>query len=238
MSLRSAGAFFARLLPSITSDLRRIAKRSRGETTVEDLQTEAWLVAEELSRNLDPPPDAGDKGFHQQILGRLYNRFVKFADKRLTFAVRIDEQREGDDGAMRQNPAAANLAAQEDYDPAQALETMEREREQAMYVGGRFAEAVAYLRVFVAMKNDQCAVAEHLAITVSCLRSRMKRAEQVVQCQPSLFDGITAIPGDFMPPRHSRRLPSAGIESATCRLPRFLAQLRLFARAYIPIRRI
>lgn len=137
MSLRSAGAFFARLIPAIISDLRRIANRSRGETTVEDLQAEAWLVAEELSRDRDPPPDAGDKGFHQQILGRLYNRFVKFADKHLSFAARIDEQREGDDGGMRENPIAAALAAQEDYDPAQALETLEKEREQAQQVLGR-----------------------------------------------------------------------------------------------------
>uniref|UniRef100_UPI0019623890 hypothetical protein n=1 Tax=Escherichia coli TaxID=562 RepID=UPI0019623890 len=74
MSLRSASTFFSSLIPSIISDLRRIANRTRGDTTVEDLQTEAWLVAEELSRNREPPPDVGDKSFHQQILGRLYNR--------------------------------------------------------------------------------------------------------------------------------------------------------------------
>ncbi|BEU66412.1 hypothetical protein MAFF301069_09670 [Ralstonia pseudosolanacearum] len=66
----------------------------------------------------------------------------------------------------------------------------------------------------------------------------MKRAEQVVRCQPSLCDSITAIPGDFMPSRHDRRLPTAAIESTKGRLSFFLAQLKLFARAYIPIRRI
>ncbi|WP_254170753.1 hypothetical protein [Ralstonia sp. B265] len=114
MSLRSASTFFSSLIPSIISDLRRIANRTRGETTVEDLQTEAWLVAEELSRNREPPPDVGDKSFHQQILGRLYNRFVKFADKRLRGAVRIDEQHSDDDGAIRENSIAATLAAQDD----------------------------------------------------------------------------------------------------------------------------
>jgi len=183
MSLRSAGAFFARLIPSIISDLRRIANRSRGETTVEDLQTEAWLVAEELSRDRDPPPDVGDKGFHQQILGRLYNRFVKFADKQLRFAVRLDEQREDDDGGTRENPIAAALAAPEGYDPAHTLEMREGEREQEQRILGRFDEAIAYVRIFATMRNDRLAIADHLAIATCTLYRRMKRAEQVVQCQ-------------------------------------------------------
>lgn len=238
MSLRSAGAFFARLIPSIISDLRRIANRSRGETTVEDLQAEAWLVAEELSRDRDPPPDVGDKNFHQQILGRLYNRFVKFADKRFRFAVRLDEQHEDDDGGTRENPIAAALAAPEDSDPAYTLETREGERAQEQQILGRFAEAVAYMRIFATMKNDRLAIASHLAIATCTLRSRMKRAEQVVQRQPSLFDGITAIPGDFMPPRRGQRLPTTTTERAKGCRPFFLAQLKLFARAYIPIRRL
>ncbi|MGA3964697.1 hypothetical protein ACI2T2_01740 [Ralstonia nicotianae] len=41
-----------------------------------------------------------------------------------------------------------------------------------------------------------------------------------------------------MPSRHDRRLPTAAIESTKGRLSFFLAQLKLFARAYIPIRRI
>ncbi|GAQ27634.1 hypothetical protein K6V18_16320 [Ralstonia insidiosa] len=236
MSPRSAGTFFARLIPSIIFDLRRIASRSRGETTVEDLQTEAWLVAEELSRDRDPPPDASDKGFQQQILGRLYNRFVKFADQHLRFAARIDEQREDDDGGVRENSIAAALAAPPEYDPSRAIENREDERKQERQILGYFAEAVAYLRIFAAMKNDRCAVADHLAIGAGTLRRRIEHAEWTVKIQPSLFDGITAIPDDFMPPRGNRlTLVTTRNES---RLPRPLSQFRLFVRAYIPIRGI
>ncbi|EPX97780.1 MULTISPECIES: hypothetical protein [Ralstonia] len=236
MSPRSAGTFFARLIPSIISDLRRIASRSRGETTVEDLQTEAWLVAEELSRDRDPPPDASDRGFQQQILGRLYNRFVKFADQHLRFAARIDEQREGDDGGVRENAIAAALAAPPEYDPSRAIENREDERRQERQILGYFAEAVAYLRIFAAMKNDRCAVADHLAIGAGTLRRRIEHAEWTVKIQPSLFDGITAIPDDFMPPRGNRlTLVTTRNES---RLPIPLSQFRLFVRAYIPIRGI
>ncbi|MGM3273733.1 hypothetical protein [Ralstonia sp. 24A2] len=236
MTPRSAGTFFARLIPSIISDLRRIASRSRGETTVEDLQTEAWLVAEELSRDRDPPPDAGDRGFQQQILGRLYNRFVNFADKHLRFATRIDEQREDDDGGTRENSIAAALAAPPEYEPSRAIEKQEDEHRQERQILGHFAEAVAYLRIFASMGNDRCAVADHLAIGAATLRRRIEHAEWTVKTQPSLFDGVTAIPDDFMPPRRNR-LALVTTRTAS-RLPLPLAQFRLFVRAYIPIRRI
>ncbi|WP_020201729.1 hypothetical protein [Cupriavidus sp. WS] len=238
MSLRSAGAFFAKLIPAILSDLRRIASRSRGEATVEDLQAEAWILAEELSQDHDPPPDAGDKSFHQQILGRLYNRFVNFADKRLRFAVRLDEQRENDDGGTRENSVAAALAAPEDSDPSLALATREDERTQERQLMGRFAEAVAYLRVFANMGNDRPAIADHFAIAVCTLRRRLRRAERSVEMQPSLFDGITAIPDDFLPPPRPRKylknLEKVGADeiASTAR-----AQSRLFVRTYVPIRR-
>jgi hypothetical protein len=198
MSPGSAGAFFARLIPAILSDLRRIASRSRGETTVEDLQTEARIVAEELSRGRDPPPEVGDKHFHRQILGRLYNRFVKFADKRLRFAVRLDERQEDEDGGMRENPIASALAAPEAADPLRALEAHEGACTQELQILGRFAEAVAYLRVFANMGNNRSAIADHLAIAVDTLRWRVRRVQLTVQQQPSLFDGITVIPADFM----------------------------------------
>jgi len=235
MSIRSAGAFFARLIPAILSDLRRIASRSRGEATVEDLQAEAWLVAEELSRDRDPPPDVGDKGFHQQILGRLYNRFVNFADKRLRFAVRLDEQREDEDGGMRENPVAAALAAPEGSDPSLARVTREEEHTQKEQLMGRFAEAVAYLRVFSNIGNDRAAVADHFAIAACTLRRRLRRAERTVARQPSLFDGITVIPDDFMPPRLARKhFEGDGVKGGTIGSP----QGRLFVRAYVPLRRL
>jgi len=234
MSLRSAGAFLGRLIPAILADLRRIASRSRGETTVEDLKIEAWIVATELSQDRQPPPDADDPAFHQQILGRLYNRFVNFAEKHLQFAVRLDAPREDADGAAHENPVAVALAAAEASDPALALTMHEEARTQSCQLRERFAEAVAYVRVFANIGNDRQAIARHLAIAVCTLRSRLRRAERTVAHQPSLFDGITAIPEDFVPPRGVRKARrKRGRRHATP--PRH--QGRLF-RAYIPLRRL
>ncbi|WP_420996343.1 hypothetical protein ACKI2N_012820 [Cupriavidus sp. 30B13] len=236
MPRRSAGTFFAKLIPSIFSDLRRIAGRSNGEVTVEDLQSEAWLVADEIGRGSNVPPDPADKRFHQQILARLYNRFVKFADKRLRFAVRLDEQREDEDGDSRVNAVAAALAAPDGYEPTQALEAREEERTQERELRACFAEAVAYVRVFSNMKNDRLAISGHLAIAACTLRRRVVRAERAVRLQPSLFDGIAVIPEDFMPPRSCRKM--FGIGGVGECGPRATGQTRLFARAYVPIRSV
>lgn len=235
MSLRSSAAFFAKLIPSILADLRRIASRSRGETTVEDLQTEAWLVAEELSRDREPQPDAEDKGFHQLILGRLYNRFVKFADKRFRFAVRLDETQEDENGGPRTNAVMATLAASDISQPLQVLEAREEESSRERRLLARFAEAVAYLHLFDALKLDRFSVANHLAISVSTLRRRVNRAERHVIHQPSLFDGVAIVPAGFMPPRavSYRRKRRARIRLFADR-----NQAKLFPRAYVPLRRL
>lgn len=235
MPLRDTGAFFAKLLPAIHSDLRRIAARSCGETTIEDLQAEAWLVAEALSRGRVPPPDMADSAIHQLILGRLYNRFVKFADQRLRFAVRLDVRHEDDDGGTRDNAIAASLSAPDEYDPSVGLSAREERSAKELQLIGRFAEAVAYFRVFANMGNDRRAIAHHLAVGASTLRRRLRLAAQVIEWQPSLFDGVTAIPDDFKPPFCNRRLCAKAARGARKnRYPRL--QARLFRCAYIPIR--
>lgn len=234
MPFRSAGAFFAQLIPSILSDLKRIARRSEGEVTVDDLQSEAWLVADEIGRGSNATPDPTDKVFHQQILGRLYNRFVKFADKRLRFAVRLDEKSRDEDGGEREGAIAAALAAPDTYEPSLAMESSEGEGEREAELRRRFAEAVAYVRLFANLKNDQLAVCEHLSVTAGTLRSRLYRAEEVLKRQPSLFDGIAAIHENFMPPRAvSMYIKARG----KCGM-QFGAQGRLPAGWYVPIRQI
>ena len=235
MSSDLAGAFFAKLIPAILPDLARIAKQSRGEMTVDDLQGEAWILADKLSRDPDPQPDLADRDFQQQILARLFNRFVRYADKRLRFAVRLDEQSEDDDGGTHENWFAATLSAPEANEPHRMLETYEEESQQDKTVLGRFAEAVAYLRVFANMANDLTAIANHLAISNATLRKRLERAEQTMEFQPSLFDGVTQIHEGFLPPA-SRRKPR--IVQAAGSLSTLASQCRLFPRAYVPLRAI
>ncbi|MCT9074243.1 sigma-70 family RNA polymerase sigma factor [Cupriavidus gilardii] len=230
-----AGAFLAKLIPAILPDLARIAKQSRGEMTVDDLQGEAWILAEKLSRNRDPRPDPADRAFQQQILARLFNRFVKFADKRLRFAVRLDEQIEDDNGGTHENWFAATLTAPEANEPYRMLETYEQLNQQDKTVLARFAEAVAYLRVFANMPNDLTSIANHLAISTGTLRKRLKYAERTMALQPSLFDGVTQIEENFMPPAAGRKHRIVPAVDSACSMA---VQCRLFPRAYVPLRLI
>ncbi|MCY1461401.1 hypothetical protein D9M71_790580 [compost metagenome] len=84
------------------------------------------------------------------------------------------------------------------------------------------------------MGNDRPAIADHLAIAACTLRRRLRRAERTVQLQPSLFDGITTIPDNFMPPRLARKFRAGSNEADGA--PTAPRQARLLVRAYVPIR--
>jgi hypothetical protein len=235
--------FFSRLITAIRPDLSRIAYKSEGEVTADDLASEAWLMAAELSPEHEAPPDPGDKAFQQKLLGRLYNRFVKFADKRLKYAVRLDKEETNDSGDTMPNAVAASLAAPEQYEPLFALArdeaAAEADVDEESKLACRFAEAVAYVRLFHAFDQDRGAISDHLLIARCTLRRRVKRAEMTVEIQPSLFDGVASVPPDFVPP------PAlVGASFRTQKTAHWLqrmiarAQAKLFPRAVIPIRPI
>ncbi|WP_206685649.1 hypothetical protein, partial [Escherichia coli] len=66
-------------------------------------------------------------------------------------------------------------------------------------ISGRFSEAIAYLRTFERFDGDAMRVATYLAIGARTLNRRVARASYTEETQPSMFDGIEAIPADFVP---------------------------------------
>ena len=66
---------------SRASDLRRIANQTRGEQTFGDICNEAWLIVTEIHEKRGITPDLYSKIDQDEILGWLYNKVVKFADK-------------------------------------------------------------------------------------------------------------------------------------------------------------
>lgn len=238
MSLRSAGDGFVRLIHALASDLRKIAGGSSGEVSVEELHAETWIAAAELSGG-QCPPDPADDVFCRKILSRLWKKFGRFADRPLKFAYRLDEDRDDDEGA-RENHIAASLQGPASLEPEAALMARQeaRKQDEAVRLGERFAEAVAYVRMCDGFHRDWAAMASHLAIAESTLFARMRRARRTVEVQPSMFDGIEIVPQDYMPPRRHRTRPMP--------LPRSIwkamllafrrRHARLFPRAPIPIR--
>lgn len=241
MSLRSAGDFFARLIHALAADLRKIAGGSSGEVSVEELQAETWIAAAELSDGQDATPEPMDEKFRGKILSRLWKKFGRFTDRPLKFAYRLDDDYEGEDG-VRENSVSASLQAPSSFEPEAALIARQEavESDEEARLAGRFAEAVAYVRVSDSFNRDWSAIASHLAIAESTLLKRIRRAKRIVEVQPSMFDGIESVPRDFMPPRRHRARP---LPQPRSMWKSMLAAFRrrhakLFPRAPIPIREV
>lgn len=195
----SAFAFFLRVTSLIRKQLERIAWSSEGDHSVEDLTSETWMIVDELHADPDAAPDPDDEGLRDMIVARLQRQFGKFVNRKERFAVRIDRDDIDDDGDLLPNSVGARLAAPEAYEPLIALEMREEAAAAARVIASRFSEAIAYLRTFERFDGDTVRVAAYLAIGTRTLNRRVAHASRIEETQPSMFDGIEAIPADFMP---------------------------------------
>ncbi len=192
------GSFLTRLLAPMRDALRRIAKASKNEYEIEDLESEAYLEAVAyVAENGDVAPE--DAALQEGILTRLMRRFGFFANYKDRGAYRLDQESMTDDGDFAENTVAARLTADVSMEPAEILEREQREQEQEEAVSGRFSEAVAYLRTFQNFHGGKVELASYLAIRPRTLDDRLRRAIAIEGRQPSMFDGIEQVPATFIP---------------------------------------
>lgn len=211
--------------------LRRIAGGSGGEQTVDDLTSEVWIAAQEVSEEHGVEFEPEDETFQQAILSRIRRVFGAFADRKMRYAKRLDQEQIGDDGDALPNSLAASLAGPESYQPEVALELSEEYASRAQFLTDRFTEAIAYLRTLDHFDHDHPMIASHLAISEGALKLRLGRAERMAEFQPSLFDGIEVIPRNFVPLRGNVRIAvwtASGRWASICLSTR-RCQLRLFS---------
>ncbi|MBR8305091.1 hypothetical protein KDX25_01570 [Burkholderia cenocepacia] len=197
--MNRAFAFFQRVTSLIRKQLERIAWSSEGDHSVDDLTSETWLIVDELHADPEATPDPDDETLRDMIVARLQRQFGKFVNRKERFALRIDRDDIDDDGDFLPSAVGARLSAPEKYEPLVALEMREDASAAARVIGGRFSEAIAYLRTFERFDGDAARVATYLAIGARTLNRRVARASHTEETQPSMFDGIEAIPADFVP---------------------------------------
>lgn len=231
------GTFFVRLLAPMRDVLKRIARASKNEYEVEDLESEAYLEAVAyVSENGDVAPE--DAGLQEGVLARLMRRFGFYANYKDRGAYRLDQESMTDDGDFAENAVAARLTADASTEPAEILEREQREREQEEIVLGRFSEAVAYLRTFQNFHGGKAELANYLAIRPRTLDARLRRAMLLEGQQPSMFDGLEQVPATFIPMQCCRARQA--IKKCTVWdivLKAFTRQQgKLFPKAAIPLR--
>ena len=120
--ISSAGApqkfmyqFFKIFLIAKAVEFRRMVWKTRGEMAVEDLQNQAWIVADEIGKKRGRQVDFTDPHEQSAVMAALYVKSVKYREKTVQYAVRIDEERPGDDGST--TSWAERLPARETSDP-------------------------------------------------------------------------------------------------------------------------
>lgn len=70
--------------------MRRIARHSQGESRLEDVQNEIWLVAKELSSKRPPPIDFLNPKDQKLLIAHTYQKLVRYCETSVRYAARID----------------------------------------------------------------------------------------------------------------------------------------------------
>ena len=225
---------FQALCAVISPELRRIAKRTQGEHTFEDVKNQAWV---EVCAVLESGRYASilTPEFQKHLLGRINNLVNKFESKVVRYAIRPEDK--GDDEERDKNYWLESATASSKDDPLEQLCQAEERQERETRLKSNYSEAVAYFRLFENYP-DRKVIAEHLALSWGWVLHKIRLARKWVQWQSSLFDNEEVIDEDFvltsgkLKPRKSlSRQERTAIEHQN----RFL-QRKLFPRAYIPIR--
>lgn len=187
------------LLIQRRADLRRIARQTCGEHTAEDVEVEAWLIAERISSRRGFAVNFSHRADQEQVLAWLHNHLVKYADKQLRYAVKLDKDWDKEDADSAIQTMARLLTAPETYDPAVLLQLHEEVPEPLALTRHSYSQASAYVILLCRFEWDAEELASHLRIVVQTLLSRIRWFGAWTRRQSSMFDGLQAIAMDFEP---------------------------------------
>lgn len=175
---------FIRFLAERKKDLQRISGHTRGECSLGDVQSEAWLMLMEMQAK-GIALNLRDLGHQNLLISHLYQHMVRYTELNVRNAVRLDHAPNGD--ADELHTLAHLLAAAPEYDPAVAVAAHQEHALTAIAEPGphhSLASAwVALLRMF---DNCMADVAKHLLISRSYCYERSSYAKVLAIHQTSL----------------------------------------------------
>ncbi|RST45401.1 hypothetical protein EJI00_24060 [Variovorax sp. DXTD-1] len=188
---------FTQFLTLRRRDLQRISRHTRGESSLGDVQTEAWLMVDTLARK-GVVIDLLESEQQSLLIAHLYQHLVRYTELQVRHAVRLDHAFDGAEGEA--HPLMYLLAAEQHYDPVVALMEAEDQAQAARddEPAAHQSLAGAYLHLLRRFDNRMRDVADHLMISVSycyqrCAHARCLAVHQ--QALPSTANGTTFVPG-------------------------------------------
>lgn len=214
---------FDRFRTNRRSDLARIARATGGEHTADDLLSESWIVAAQIEHRRGWAFDWDSEEDQDTLLGWLHCEVVRYADKSVRYAVKLDQGWDDDESERTGNALAKMLTAPPESDPSLRRQAHDDSFELLAVVQRSYSQASAFAVMLVRLEWDWADLAKQLWIGVPALRDRVRAAGLLVRVQPSVFDGVERIPADFepqakrKPPRQLRlplESPQAGLDLA------------------------
>lgn len=187
-----------RFIHARKADFSRIANRAQDEYSADDLRQETWLMMDSFERKLGRSIDFDGPHDQHQVLGWVFNEFVKYSDKIIRSAVRLDmywEDKEKDSKAF----VFENLLADDSADPFKRLQVSETIDEFWGGVLQSYSQLTAYIILLDRVGSSQKDLAKYLGVVVGTLRLRFLAVRIHAGRQPSLFDGLQKIGFDFHP---------------------------------------
>lgn len=192
------GNLFLMFLASRRTDLQRIARKTRGEYSVDDLCGVGWEAVAKISKKRNGHVDLSNPEEQDLVLGWIYNVVVRRGEKNVRYAVRLDKDWDSDDAVSSETRLAILLESNGSFDQAGLMDSEERQEELLEIVGHSYSQFSAYMILLDRFKWDMLAVAEHLKLLATTVARRMQAYREHTRYQPSLFDRIQTIERDFI----------------------------------------
>lgn len=166
--------------------LERIARSTGSGAKATDLYGEVWIAICTLQERLGRTLDLFRAEDEDVIFSFVYSSLRRQKDWKLHFAASLDF----DDGeGLRLSERLS------DTRPDEAREQAENDD----VLASRYSEAFAYTVALSNFRSEYALLANHLAIAVSTLRTRIRKLNEKAGRQPSLFDGKQRMDENFVP---------------------------------------
>lgn len=94
-------SFFNLFLAKMKSSFRSIARAAGHEVTEGDLQSDAWVLAHEISERRGHPVDFSDPTDQDLVIRAVNLNNVRRGDWNMRKSIRIDQESEREDGAVK-----------------------------------------------------------------------------------------------------------------------------------------
>lgn len=165
------------------SDLKRIARRTRGEYQFDDVKSEAWVMAHAMYSTKNIQINFSDRDYQDRLLSYLYQALVRYTETQVRHAIRLDHGSTNDDEDV--HPLMRTLVSNDGSDPLSEL--LAREAAQnAETIDAGSSLAAAYADLLREFDNKLQAVADFLLISVSEFRRHYAKAKWLVKHQRSI----------------------------------------------------